>query len=510
MMGCPHISIEAILTALREKYGVNIYYERVNFSNIGLNPVFSEKEMYVLVDRKYETENLTSIPIMTAQGKRIIRVSSVQPKHSITPVCPPIEFKIKNTETGEEYVLAQQVNNILFFQINPMYLTLTENVNLETFMEELVSPVLDTAISSLTAFIEHHRLEETRRKITEVLKKSRKSSLSEAEKNLSTFTSAITQKENELSGLYKREQEARDKVKSLEYYLNSLNMDEALTLQFNIISSLIGKQLKSVDIDQDGSVKILTKPLFIQHHGREYGMGSYRIRLMDKSSGSEVFFYKDDNFADCPTGSEGKSAIHPHVHPDGHACFGSAGSLVGKLMSEQRYGDTIVWLLNFLTSYNPDSPVGGGEISHWWPNYNKYRDCRATAGSAKCVACEDTECAWTRMDIYQHCFKHERMGKRADYCAEKCPAQDCPFGKKTKDMCFASARQDMSDHRGRIKLRCMDCSATKCEHYHEYETCHKLADQGNLCGNCSMECQYAGKAKAKTAVKPVEKVVEGT
>lgn len=127
--------------------------------------------------------------------------------------------------------------------------------------------------------------------------------------------------------------------------------EERLRKEFDALAS--SKCVLSVQAGKE-SIDVYTRTVYIDHMGRRYKIGRFRIRL-----------YTGGHIALSNLASTAKNTgyQHPHVRDPDNPCFGNIQQSLGKLMAERQYAVAVTMLFRYLESYNPHGGVAN--ISNW-------------------------------------------------------------------------------------------------------------------------------------------------
>ena len=104
-----------------------------------------------------------------------------------------------------------------------------------------------------------------------------------------------------------------------------------------------------LEVKFERCLHVYTDIIDIEYGGVKYRIGAFDISI-DFARGVITF----RNFTD-PSGSERNP--HPHVSSGGDACFGNITDVVPELLVKEELEMLVIVLLQFLRSYNPDSPM---------------------------------------------------------------------------------------------------------------------------------------------------------
>jgi hypothetical protein len=125
---------------------------------------------------------------------------------------------------------------------------------------------------------------------------------------------------------------------------------ERLAKEFDSIC----RSSKVVGIRLDGDKLVVdTSMIIVPYRGRRYAIGRFRIIV---SQNGHLQFHNLENLH--ATGAR----MHPHIHMDGNACFGSLSDGMYKLAAKRNYSALITIALQFLEA----EPADGGHLGKVW------------------------------------------------------------------------------------------------------------------------------------------------
>lgn len=103
-----------------------------------------------------------------------------------------------------------------------------------------------------------------------------------------------------------------------------------------------------------GYIDVFTVPIFIDHEGRRYEIGRFRLRLSDNG---------EIGIANIANTALTTAWDHPHISPQHGPCFGNLNESLAKYLGKRQFAAAVSLLYRFLEQYNPHRGVQ--DIRKW-------------------------------------------------------------------------------------------------------------------------------------------------
>ena len=118
------------------------------------------------------------------------------------------------------------------------------------------------------------------------------------------------------------------------------------------------KKISSFDFE-NSMLTIYTKDLKITYEGDTAYLPPYKVKLNCNNGSLNI------------TTEKSSTNIHPHVYDDGRACLGNFSEIYPKLLATHNYVQVIDLLIEFLQSFNSDSPIYNFNWKNFQSTYNE-------------------------------------------------------------------------------------------------------------------------------------------
>jgi len=120
--------------------------------------------------------------------------------------------------------------------------------------------------------------------------------------------------------------------------------------QFRELISLVPGTYLKVDFSEEG-ITARTSNIYLEDEdGRGYDLGSLEVYApFDSECEIKVRATESSNYSR-------SDYFHPHVNTNGSVCWGEGFSLVHDLQTRGEYAQLLIYIEQFLRSYNPDGP----------------------------------------------------------------------------------------------------------------------------------------------------------
>lgn len=243
-----------------------------------------------------------------------------------------------------------------------------------------------------------------------------------------------------------------------------------IVIEGNILEGLISSgNLESYVITGSGegrAFKFYTGPIEVL----DVELGKFEIHIPVNFKAGNIRIYGDGTHSINGYG-------HPHVDPGGIPCFGSGGPIIRTLMQDAKIGQVVLFLIEFLKSYNADNPFI--KLSAWGSSVeaDEFEDCRENSSHSDCAQCSNSRCPYSD-GAGEACFEEITAYGDVLNCIQ---CRGCSWFEQAEDFCKET-------HSTR---ECRDCSVRECR-YNDIsdEDCRETAGIED-CTGCTYDCKFA-------------------
>jgi hypothetical protein len=273
---------------------------------------------------------------------------------------------------------------------------------------------------------------------------------------------SVMRLEEDLRHRYRLLVESREMLKQLESQVLPA-IRRSARAEIVRLRGMCPAALQSAGLDGERLV-LETNPITIEHDDFIYQLGRYSIAIDLRSHVIRI------HALDGTVGGY----QHPHVSGGGEPCLGSIAGPIASMLAEGDLFCVVVALLEYLSSYNPESPHQ--RIERWDPNWSdddRWDSCYEDVGPRDCVTCDETDCphhdgaadrCWELLDGYTACIE----------------CRDCDWASVAQDRC-------RDDHNPQ---ECISCTTEMCAYASDADACHE-AHGGEDCDGCEHDtCRH--------------------
>lgn len=229
--------------------------------------------------------------------------------------------------------------------------------------------------------------------------------------------------------------ELRQKITAYEEHTR-VELRSQAAREFDQLRNMTPEPFTGISLD-NGTLKIQTCPVVLEHDGRMYEMGRFEIQVRLSDFRLRIKPFEDNRFVD--------EYFHPHLSAgEGIPCWGTAAPIASQLIGERELSGLLPLIWSFLTSYNEENPYL--PVARWSPDYDPNH-------------------------VFEECFEDAHPY----FDCSACTRRQCPFNDTRFDRCW--------DHIGADEnwRRCIDCD--RC--HHSSEARERLSEQQEQAENAT-------------------------